>query len=152
MRACMEEGKSDGAVANVQDSIWNWVNISPCKLWIPEEKDDLQNTHVSYSNSKTNSQIQHLLLRVHTLQGSYHKVTNSWCIRWKYLESSVPHKEKDKKIPVHKHTKLPCKGDKGLQTNINMSVKICQVLCFARVCCSPSRAAPLPHWCPSFAL
>lgn len=68
MHACMEEGKSDGAVANVQDSIWNWVNISPCKLWIPEEKDDLQNTHVSYSNSKTNSHIQHLLLRVHTLK------------------------------------------------------------------------------------
>lgn len=73
MHACMEESKSDGAVANVQDSIymlniWNWVNISPCKLWIPEEKGDLQNTHVWYSNSKTNSQIQHLLLWVHTLK------------------------------------------------------------------------------------
>ena len=31
-------------------------------------------------------------------------------------------KKKTKKITVHKHTKLPCRGDKGLQTNINMSV------------------------------
>jgi len=49
-------------------NICNRVNISPCKLWMPERKQELYITPKYCVITQKNSQIQHLLYKVHTLK------------------------------------------------------------------------------------